>query len=78
VSFLKSRYAIALTIALLLQAGALYAVASRPELAPPIVPLSLFPAVLGGWTMVQDAPLEPETLQMLKADDVTIAHTRWP
>ncbi|MGA1995884.1 MAG: exosortase C-terminal domain/associated protein EpsI [Bryobacteraceae bacterium] len=70
-SFLKSRYAIALTIALLLQAGALYAVASRPELAPPIVPLSLFPAVLGGWTMVQDAPLEPETLQMLKADDVT-------
>lgn len=70
-SFLKSRYAIALTIVLLLQAGALYAVASRPELAPPIIPLSLFPTALGDWTLVQDAPLEPEMLQMLKADDVT-------
>ncbi|MGP8246070.1 MAG: exosortase C-terminal domain/associated protein EpsI [Bryobacteraceae bacterium] len=68
-SFLKSRYAIALTIVLLLQAGALYAVASRPELAAPIIPLSLFPATFGGWTMVQDVPLEPEVLDMLKADD---------
>jgi EpsI family protein len=70
VSFLKSPYAVALTIVLLLQAGALYAVASRPELATPIIPLGLFPVTLPGWTMVQDAPLEPEVLDMLKADDV--------
>ena len=68
-SFLKSRYAIVLTIVLVLQAGALYAVASRPELVTPIVPLNLFPTVLGHWTMVQDAPLDPEVLQMLRADD---------
>jgi len=80
VSFLKSRYAIALTIVLLFEAGALYAVASRPELATPIVPLSLFPAVFGDWTMVEDAPLDPEVLQMLKADDtmnrVYVDHAR--
>lgn len=70
-NFLKSRYAVALTIVLLVQAGALYAVASRPELAPAIVPLSLFPATVGDWKMVQDSPLDPETLQMLKADDTT-------
>jgi EpsI family protein len=69
-SFLRSRYAQAATVVLLLQAGALYAVATRPELAVPIVPLSLFPGTIGGWTMVEDAPLDPDTREVLKADDV--------
>jgi EpsI family protein len=68
-SFLRNRYAQAVTVILLLQAIAFYAVASRPEHVPPVPPLGRFPAVIGAWTMTQDIPIEKEVLDLLKADD---------
>jgi EpsI family protein len=67
--FLNSRYAAILTAVLLLQAGAYYAVASRPEQTPNVAPLSLFPMQIGEWHMARDYPIEPEVQDVLKADD---------
>ncbi len=67
--FLNSRYAAVLTIVLLLQAGAYYAVASRPEQTPNVAPLSLFPTAIGEWHMARDYPIEPDVQEVLKADD---------
>ena len=68
-TFLSNKYAKLLTLVLLMQAAAYYAVAMRAEHTPVVAPLSLFPAVVGEWTMTQDAPLEKEVLDVLKADD---------
>jgi EpsI family protein len=68
-SFLNNRYAWALTVALLLEAAAFYAIASRSEQAPLVSPLTLFPPALGGWTMARDVPIEKEVQDVLKADD---------
>jgi EpsI family protein len=69
-SFLNNRYAKILTLVLLLQAAAFYAVAMRSETIPEMQPLAVFPTVLAdGWTMAQDAPLEKAVLDVLKADD---------
>ena len=67
--FLNNRYAGILTLVLLLQAGAYYAVASRPEQTPNILPLGLFPGQIGRWHTVEDYPMEPEIQAVLKADD---------
>ena len=67
--FLNSRYAAILTVVLLLQAGAYYAVASRPEQTPNVAPLSLFPTEIGEWHMARDYPIEAEVQEILKADD---------
>jgi len=67
--FLHSRYAAILTLVLLLQAGAYYAVASRSEQSPNIPPLSTFPSEIGRWHTVHDYPMEPEVQAVLKADD---------
>jgi EpsI family protein len=64
-----NRYARVLTAVLLLQGTAFYAIASRSELAPVVLPLSLFPSVFGGWTMARDVPIEREVQDVLKADD---------
>jgi EpsI family protein len=66
---LNNKYASLVTLVLLMQAVAYYAVAQRAELTPEIAPLSTFPHVVGDWRMVQDAPLEKEVLDVLKADD---------
>ena len=68
-SFLTNKYARVLTVLLLLQGAVFYATAMRKENVPVIRPLSLFPADLGGWHMRQDVQIEPEVLEVLKADD---------
>jgi EpsI family protein len=66
---MNNRYFRALAVVLLLQALAFYALASRPENVPYVAPLSTFPAVLGGWHMVKDFPVDKEMLDILRADD---------
>jgi EpsI family protein len=67
--FLNSWQSRTLSILLLMQAAAFYAVAYRPEHVPYAPPLAAFPANIDGWEMAQDLPLEPEVLDVLKADD---------
>lgn len=66
---LKGRYALALTILLLIQGGAFYMVALRPEAIPNVAPLSSFPTAAGPWTMYKDVPIEKEVQDVLLADD---------
>lgn len=68
-NFLQGKYTRVLTAALLLQAFAFYALASRPEYTPSMLPLIAFPAKVGTWIGVKDFPIEQETLDVLKADD---------
>ena len=68
--FLNSKYALWLTALLAVEGGAYYAIASRPELAPPVGPLASFPSVLSGWEIVRDFPVEQEVQEILKADDI--------
>lgn len=58
-----------LALALLLQAVAYYAVASRQELTPTVTALSEFPQVSNGWKVEHDNPIEKEVQDVLKADD---------
>ena len=67
--FLKGKPAIALTAVLLAQGTLYYATASRSELASPVAPLRNFPAAFGSWRLYQDAPVEKEIQEVLKADD---------
>jgi EpsI family protein len=69
VSFLQNRFALILTAVLVLQTGVFYAVAARPEKVPDIPPLSSFPESIGGFTAVRTDTLDPETKDLLKADD---------
>jgi EpsI family protein len=66
---LNSRYARILTLVLLLQAGAFYAIALRPEAIPDVMPLALFPRNVAQWQMVHEQPMEPEIAAVLRADD---------
>jgi EpsI family protein len=68
-SFLKNKYGQAVTLILLLQAIAFYAVASRSELIPSVPPLTQFPTAIASWYMTQNIPIEQEILDVLKADD---------
>src|SRR5688572_3354494 len=68
-NFLRHKYARLLTLILLMQAAAYYAIAMRTERMPAVAPLDRFPVVVGEWRMTQDAPLEKEVLAVLKADD---------
>ena len=67
--FLKRRPARILTILLLLQAAAYYAVASRRDILPNVAPLSAFPVTSQGWTVEHEYPIEDEVEKVLKADD---------
>jgi EpsI family protein len=69
VNFLRNRYTQAVTVLLLLQAAAFYAVASRKEIIPSVPPLANFPVIVGPWYMTQDVPLDKDTLDILRADD---------
>lgn len=68
-SLLKSKPFIAVTLALVAQTLVLRAV-SRPEnvKAPP--PLAAFPMEVDAWRMVQEGYVDPETRDILKADDL--------
>ena len=65
----KNPYVRVVTVLLLLEAVAFYAFASRQETTPPVQPLVLFPSVIGDWLIYRDFPIEPDTLEVLKADD---------
>jgi EpsI family protein len=65
----RNRAALAVSALLILQGAGFYAVASRPELVAPMAPLVAFPTSFGSWEMQEDNPIEPEVLDVLKADD---------
>lgn len=68
-SIFRNRLAGIVTLLLLLQAVAYYAIAARKESAPAIRPLSSFPLTLDQWQAIRDIPLEKEVQEVLKADD---------
>jgi EpsI family protein len=68
--FLNGKYAVWLTVLLVIQGGAYYAVASRPELTPPVTPLAAFPPEISGWRTIRDIPIDAEIQEVLKADDI--------
>jgi EpsI family protein len=71
--FLSSPSARLLTLILVFQAVAYYTFA-RTEEVPIATPLSTFPKEFGGWKLVQEATMEKEILDVLRADEV---FTRW-
>ncbi len=66
---LGNRYGRALSVVLGMQAILLYTTVSRAEYVPSIPPLADFPRTVAGWQSVQDIPIDPEDLNVLKADD---------
>src|SRR3954462_13710158 len=58
-----------LTVVLLAQAAAFYAVASRTDFVPAVAPLTEFGSSVNGWVAVRDFPLEKEVQDVLRADD---------
>lgn len=68
--FLADKYARLLTVALIIQIFAFYALAMRPEKVPTVGPLAYFPSTLKNWTMWRDYPVDPDTQAVLNADDV--------
>ncbi len=66
---LRNKYAYVLTLALAVQAFIYYSVAYRSEHIPFMRPLSTFPQAIPGWRTVADVPIEPDILNVLKADD---------
>jgi EpsI family protein len=57
-----------LTVVLALQAVLFYT-ASRGDATPLAAPLSAFPRMLGNFNLEQEGTVEPEVLEVLKADD---------
>ena len=68
-SFLKSTPAKFITILLLLQTAVLYS-SVRPESVPANAPLSALPHKLGSWNFFREDPVDQETQDVLKADDL--------
>jgi EpsI family protein len=68
--FLKGKYVRVVSLLLLVQAAAYYAVASRPEQMPVVRPLAEFPSDIGPWRTVRDVQVEPEVQEVLRADDI--------
>jgi EpsI family protein len=68
--FLTNKYARILTLALILQIFAFYALALREERIPFAGPLADFPSTIDHWTTWHDYPLDADTQAVLKADDV--------
>ncbi|MBV9507683.1 MAG: EpsI family protein [Acidobacteriia bacterium] len=68
-TFLHNKFTRVLTLVLVLQAVLLYAAISRAELVPSMTPLARFPKVISGWHSIEDVPIEPEILEVLKADE---------
>src|ERR1700677_551430 len=65
---IRNKYLGVLTLVLVVQATLFYA-ASRAEKVHEGKQLTFFPAQIQNWQMVQDAPIEQEVLDQLKADD---------
>ncbi|MDP8990243.1 MAG: EpsI family protein [Acidobacteriota bacterium] len=67
--FLKSPPMMAATLLIVLQGALIYS-AVRPEAIPPGRPLSMLPATLGSWKLLQEGVIDDETRDILKADDL--------
>jgi EpsI family protein len=68
--FLSSKSARILSVVLLAQAGVFYGF-SRTEVVPHRQPLAYFTLNDTPWQMMQDQQLDKDTLEVLKADDIT-------
>lgn len=68
-NILSSRTARILTVVLLAQASLFYGF-SRKETEPAHQPLDLFSFPSNNWSLVQDVPIDQDTLEVLKADDL--------
>jgi EpsI family protein len=66
--FLKNRYVLGTSLALVVQALAIFAFA-RTESAPPLRPLKQCPDRFGEWVMASEGVVEKEVLDVLRADD---------
>jgi len=66
----RSRYALILTVVLVLQGGFFYLVAEREEEIPGIAPLSEVPEQLSGFQAIQTLEVDQETRDLLRADDL--------
>jgi EpsI family protein len=73
--FIKSKSALAVTLLLLAQAAVLYS-SVRPEAIPPGKDLATLPPTLGNWTFTQDFPVDQESKDILKADDLLLREYR--
>jgi EpsI family protein len=67
--FLSSRTARILTVVLLGQASLFYGF-SRKEKVPAHHPLEAFSFPDSNWSLIQDVPIDQDTLEVLKADDL--------
>ena len=67
--FLKTKPAVLLTVVLLSQAAMLLAL-TRRETEVNTLPLKDVPAMIGGWSKLQDGVIDQETLDVLKSDDI--------
>ena len=67
--FLKTKPAVLLTVVLLSQAAMLMAL-TRRETDVNTLPLKDVPAMIGGWSKLQDGVIDQETLDVLKSDDI--------
>lgn len=69
-NLIRHRYVRILSIILLIQGAAFYAIAMRPEALPPVRPLDMFPNEFPGWHLRREARIDAETQEILKADDL--------
>jgi EpsI family protein len=67
--FLNSGPARLVTLLLVVQAALLYS-SVRPEAVPPVRPLSSMPHDIGTWKFAEEGVVDPETQEVLKADDL--------
>ena len=67
-NFLRSRPAQLLTVILIVQAS-MIGVLTPAEKVPLGRPLAEIPRQFDGWNMYQESPVEPEIMELLKADD---------
>jgi len=67
---LRSPYALILTAILILQGGFFYLVAQREEEIPAMAPLSAMPEILPGFYMSKINDVDPDTRELLRADDL--------
>jgi EpsI family protein len=68
-SLFRSRVFTALTVVLLLQGTAYYALALRNEKVPTVAPLADFPRSFGEWSFWREVELDKEVIEVLKSDD---------
>ena len=69
-NFLRNKYVRILTLFLLVEGVAFYAIAMRPENLPPVGPLDQFPRHFSDWYMLRESKVEQEVQDVLKADDL--------